>query len=205
MQKIVYQIGWMVTIVALIISSQLRPYLPEKSPTLIFLSCLYHTVSIFLLRNELVNDSKRGTWVIMILASFLVVSGLANLLSSYRGYDLNCHVVVECLQTIILLSSLPVACLLLQKQAKFPALLIAIVSIFSTLSVSYELVIMALMITSLHLWSVSIHDIDIVDRKIGDCSVLWIGYVLLSYQILKDLVFHSVFFSSTTFITVRYI
>ena len=71
-----------------------------------------------------------------------------------RRYDLK-YEVVECLQTIILLSSLPVA--LEEEASKISKF--AIVVIFSTLFVSYELVIVTLMMLSLYLWSVS------VDRK----------------------------------------
>ena len=70
-----------------------------------------------------------------------------------RRYDLK-YEVVECLQTIILLSSLPVA--LEEEASKISKF--AIVVIFS-LFVSYELVIVTLMMLSLYLWSVS------VDRK----------------------------------------
>ena len=91
----------------------------------------------------------------MILASF-IFGGFwrSQFVILSRSYDLK-YEVVECLQTIILLSSLPVA--LEEEASKISKF--AIVVIFSTLFVSYELVIVTLMMLSLYLWSVS------VDRK----------------------------------------
>ena len=89
----------------------------------------------------------------MILASF-IFGGFwrSQFVILSRSYDLK-YEVVECLQTIILLSSLPVA--LEEEASKISKF--AIVVIFSTMY--YELVIVTLMMLSLYLWSVS------VDRK----------------------------------------
>ena len=89
----------------------------------------------------------------MILASF-IFGGFwrSQFVILSRSYDLK-YEVVECLQTIILLSSLPVA--LEEEASKISKF--AIVEIFSTMY--YELVIVTLMMLSLYLWSVS------VDRK----------------------------------------
>ena len=84
--------------------------MPEKSITLVFLSCIFHSISIFLLNKEMKKNS-RNKLVIMILASFfLVVSGVSQfvmLVAEALWFEIwSCRM---CLQTIILLSSLPVA------------------------------------------------------------------------------------------------
>ena len=86
----------------------------------------------------------------MILASF-IFGGFwrSQFVILSRSYDLK-YEVVECLQTIILLSSLPVA--LEEEASKISKF--AIVVIFSTLFVSYELVIVTLMIPTSIIWIV---------------------------------------------------
>ena len=175
------KITWTLAIIGILLVPHFKSILPEESPVLVFCSCLYHAIAFLILTCDQMSQSSRVS--ISVLASFLVLNGLSNLL-----YVTSYYYLAVCLQTIILLSSMPLAYLQSQQDSqeissRLFVLICAIITTYSTLTVSYELIFISILIPLLYSSASEINQIN---------PISFIGLAGMSTLILRDVTFTQV-------------